>query len=113
MILVDTTPLVALCDPRDPLNETALSHLKSLADSQFAICEPVLVEACFHLSAPSQRLRLWWMLERLGIIPLSVENVHSLWKEVFNWLDKYSEHQPDWADGYLAVLCGRDKKYKV
>lgn len=113
MILIDTAPLVALCDPRDSLNKTALRHLKALAQSQFVICEPVLAEACFHLSIPSQRDRLRQTLKALDVLPVSVDDVQTLWKEVFDWLNKYSEHEPDWADGYLAVLSGRDRKYRV
>ena len=113
MILIDTTPLVALCDPRDSLNKTAIAHLKVLAKAQFGVCEPVLAEACFHLTAPSQRIRLQRMLERLDVLPVPADDPQSLWKEVFDWLQKYSDHEPDWADGYLAVLCGRNRQYKI
>lgn len=113
MILIDTGPLVALCDTRDPLNRTALKHLKVLAKFQLVVCEPVLVEVCFHLSAPSQRKRLRRMLEVLYISPVIVDDTESLWREVFDWLQKYSDQDPDWADGYLAVLSGRDRKSKV
>src|SRR6266571_1057684 len=113
MILIDTTALVALCDPRDPLNKTALRHLKVLAKSQFAICEPVLAEACFHLSTLPQRSRLQRTLAALDVLPIPVDDAQTLWKEVFNWLNKYADHEPDWADGYLAVLCGRDRRHKV
>ena len=113
MILIDTTPLVALCDPRDGLHKTALGHLKHLARSQFAVSEPVLSEACFHLSAPSQRQRLRRTLDDLEVEPASVSDDGSLWQEVFDWLNKYADHQPDWADGYLAVLCSRDRSYKL
>ena len=113
MILIDTTPLVALCDPRDSLNKIALNHLKILAKTQLAICEPVLTEACFHLYAPSQRIRLQRTLEGLHVLPVPVDDPHSLWTDVFDWLNKYAEHEPDWADGYLAVLCGRNREYKV
>jgi predicted nucleic acid-binding protein len=113
MILIDTTALVALCDPRDSLNKAALKHLKVLARSQFAICEPVLAEVCFHLSTSSQRSRLQGTLEALDVSPASVGDPESLWTDVFNWLNKYADHEPDWADGYLAVLCGRDRKHKV
>ena len=81
MILIDTTPLVALCDPRDSLNKTALAHLKVLAKAQFGVCEPVLAEACFHLTAPSQRIRLQRMLERLDVLPVPADDPQSLWKE--------------------------------
>ena len=113
MILIDTGPLVALCDPRDALHKTSLKHLKILARSQFAVCEPVLSEVCFHLSAASQRQRLQRILESLNILPVTVEHHPSLWKEVFDWLNKYSEHEPDWTDGYIAVLSGRDRECKV
>ena len=113
MILIDTGPLVALCDPRDALNQTALRDLKALSRSQFAVCEPVLSEACFHLFAPQQRHRLQRTLEGLDILPVTVEEVQAFWRDVFDWLNGYSEHEPDWADGYLAVLCGLDRKYKV
>lgn len=29
------------------------------------------------------------------------------------WLAKYADHDPDWADGCLAVFSGRDKSLKV
>jgi predicted nucleic acid-binding protein len=113
MILIDTTPLVALCDPRDSLNRTALRHLNLLAKSDFVLCEPVLTEVSFHLSAPSQRNRLQRTLEALHVSPVAVDDGQTLWTEVFTWLQKYRDHHPDWADGYLAVLSGRDRKYKV
>src|SRR5215471_2022175 len=113
MILIDTGPLVALCDPRDSLNKMALKHLKTLAKAQLATCEPVISEACLHLPAPSQRMRLRQTLERLDVVPAPVDDVQLLWKEIFEWLNKYSLHEPDWADGYLAVLCSRDRKLRV
>ena len=113
MILVDTTVLVALCDPRDSLNKIALRHLKTLSRSQFAVCEAVLSEACFHLSAPSQRQRLKRILEELDIQLAVVNESPALWLEVFDWLSKYAGHDPDWADGYLAVLSGHDRKCRI
>ncbi len=113
MILIDTTALVALCDPRDSLNKNALKDLVGLTKSQLAICEPVLSEACFHLSASAQRNRLRHVLMRLHVQSVVIEDTQSLWNEIFDWLDKYGEHEPDWADGYLAVLCSRNRKYKV
>jgi predicted nucleic acid-binding protein len=113
MILIDTTVLVALCDPRDSLNKAALRHLKLLARSEFAVCEPVLAEVCFHLSTLSQRSRLQATLEALNVSAASISDTESLWKDVFNWLNKYADQKPDWADGYLAVLCARDRKHRV
>ncbi len=112
-VLIDTGPLVALCDPRDALNKTALKDLTTLQKSQFVVCEPVIVEACFHLPATSQRSRLRHTLDQLNIVPVAVDDTWSLWIEVFAWLEQYSDHEPDWADGYMAVLSARDTKLKL
>ncbi len=79
MILLDTSPLVALCDAKDGKHRTAVAHLASLAAEDFAVCDAVLTEACFHLPHLHQR----------------------------------PDHDPDWADGCLAVLSGRDKHLKL
>ncbi|HUE89701.1 MAG TPA: PIN domain-containing protein [Vicinamibacterales bacterium] len=113
MILLDTSPLVALCDARDGKHRTAVGHLESLAAEDFAICEAVVTEACFHLPHLHQRQRLRALLELLGVhaLPLTYERAFLL--EVLEWLAKYGHHDPDWADGCLAVLCGRDKHLKI
>jgi len=112
MILVDTTPLVALCDARDEKHGMAVRHLESLASSPFAVCEAVLTETCFHLPHRNQRQRVRALLEELGARPLPV-NESAFRLEVFEWLDRYADHEPDWADGCLAVLSGWDKNAKV
>jgi hypothetical protein len=53
------------------------------------------------------------MIQQLGMLPAPVDDRDSMWTEIFRWLDKYSEYEPDWADAYLAVLCGRDSTHKV
>ena len=112
MILVDTTPLVALCDARDAKHRLALKQLATLAADDLAVCDAVLTESCFHLPHLSQRLRLRSVLRDLN---MQVTATHEpvFWSEVFDWLVKYAEHEPDWADGCLAVLSGRDKDLKV
>lgn len=37
----------------------------------------------------------------------------AFWDEVFAWLAKYADHEPDWTDACIAALCGRDKRLKV
>lgn len=113
MILIDTAPLVALCDARDEKHGVAVKHLESLSASEFAVCEAVLTETCFHLPYRSQRQRLRVLLDDLDVQPVPVPNEAGFWLEVFDWLVKYADHQPDWADGCLAVLSGRDKEAKV
>ena len=113
MILVDTTPLVALCDPRDSQHGAAMKHLLELAPAQLSICEAVLMEACFHLPRRAQRQRLRAILDQLNIASLSGTGERSFWIEVIAWLTKYAEHEPDWADGCIAVLSGRHDSLKV
>lgn len=113
MILVDATPLVALCDARDAKHKTALADLETLAGEQFAICDAVLTETCFHLPHPSQRLRLRGLLHELRMHPMPAAYERIFWNDVFKWLTKYAEHEPDWADACLAVLSGGDATLKV
>ena len=108
MILVDTTPLVAVCDPADSRNQTAGKEFASLASNEFAVCDAVLSEACFHLRLPEQRDRLRRVLARMKAQPIPAANDLEFQNEVFDWLAKYADQRPDWADACLAVLSGRD-----
>lgn len=105
MILVDTTPLVALCDPRDRLNRRALADL----DRLLFLCLPVLTETCFHLAHPVQRHRLRRFLSEFSVAPAATEDEPAVWLDVSDWLARYEEHAPDWADGCLAVLSERNR----
>jgi predicted nucleic acid-binding protein len=112
-ILIDTTPLVALCDAHDEKHRIATRHLESLRSREFAVCDAVLTEACFHLPYPNQRQRLRALLDVLGAQPVPLANEGAFWLEVFEWLAKYADHEPDWADGCLAVLSQWDRHAKV
>jgi len=112
-ILIDTAPLVALCDARDEKHRVAVKHLESLGSGEFAVCDAVLTEACFHLPYGSQRQRLHSLLDALAVRPVPAANGSAFWLDVFEWLAKYADHEPDWADGCLAVLSGRDRDAKV
>lgn len=113
MILIDTTPLVALCDARDSRHRVALKDLEALAPARLAVCEAVLMEACFHLPGGAQRHRLRAALDQLHIAALPRTDDRGFWLAVLDWLSKYADHEPDWADGCLAVLSGRDASLKV
>lgn len=112
MILIDTGPLVALCDARDSRHRIATKHLGDLP-ATFATCEAVLMEACFHLPYRAQRQRLRALLDACDIAALAGPDERGFWFEVLDWLSKYADHEPDWADGCIAVLCGRDEALKV
>ena len=113
MILIDTTPMVALCDARAAKHRTAVKVLEALSTEELSVCDAVLTEACFHLAHRSQRRRLRALLDDLRIQPLPAAYDAEFWSAVLDWLLKYSDHDPDWADACLAVLSGRDERLKV
>lgn len=113
MILVDTNVLVALVDPRDDLHRRAVRDLKKLLARELLAPAPVLTETCFLLPHRHHRARLSEILRRFGVRPCLLEDEAALWEEVFEWLEQYAEHEPDWADGYLIALCARDRRLKI
>jgi predicted nucleic acid-binding protein len=113
VILIDTGPLVALCDGRDAKHRTAIRHLESLADDEFAVCDAVLTEVAFHLPHLAQRQRLRALLNELAMQPLPATQEREFREEIFGWLAKYADQEPDWADANLAVLSGRDAALKI
>jgi predicted nucleic acid-binding protein len=113
VVLVDTGPLVALCDARDSKHRAAVRHLEALAAEGLAACDAVLTESCVHLPHRSQRLRLRALLIELPIEPIAVDRQPGARLEVLDWLLKYADHEPDWADAWLAVLSSREKYSKV
>jgi predicted nucleic acid-binding protein len=112
MILMDTTPLVGLCDSRDKLHRRSLRDLDKLGQSQLLLCAPVMTKACFLLEHPVQRARLARLIIELAIHAIEVDD-EELWPSIFEWLEKYREHEPDWADGYLVALTGQDARFEV
>jgi len=113
VILIDTGPLVALCDPRDGRHRAATADLAALLPARLAVCESVLTETCFHLPQHQQRQRLRRWLHDLDVGPVPAETDPDFRADVFVWLAHYQEHEPDWADGCLAVLSGRESGVKV
>jgi len=113
MILVDTTPLVALCDDRDSRHGLAEAQLRKLASAKFCTCEPVLMESCFLLRHAYERERLKEVLDGVAISSILGTCDRHFWSDVLDWLAKYAEHKPDWADACIAVLCGRDTTLRV
>jgi predicted nucleic acid-binding protein len=111
--LVDTGPLVSLVDPQDAFHDTARAQLERLAPQGLCTCDAVVTEACFHLPHESQRRRLAAVLDRFDVTPLSAADPREFWRDVFAWVLKYQEHDPDWADGCIAVLSGQDVRLKV
>jgi predicted nucleic acid-binding protein len=111
VILVDTNVLVALVDERDRLHSRAKHDLKVLAKAPFACSTLVLGEACFLLQAGFLRQRLRLLLKGLAATPVELED--PFWDEVFDWLERYDEHEPDLADAQLAILSSRNPEWRV
>ena len=36
-----------------------------------------------------------------------------VWLDVLDWLAQYSDHEPDFADGHLAVVSAIERRFKV
>jgi predicted nucleic acid-binding protein len=113
VILLDTTPLVALCDPRDRLNATALRDLDRLARRRLIVCDPVLTETAFHLSHRAQRERLHRFLVDFDVQVHACADPAAFRLEVLAWLVRYEQHSPDLADGYLAVASFHERSARV
>jgi predicted nucleic acid-binding protein len=113
VILLDTTPLVALCDPRDGLNRRALRDLDRLAREPLVLCEPALTETCFLMPRRPQRERLRRVLTEFPVAVYQSADEHRLSMDVFEWLLDYQDHDPDWADGYVAVVAGIERRARV
>jgi predicted nucleic acid-binding protein len=113
VILLDTTPVVALCDPRDALNRRALGDLDRLAGEPLVLAAPVLTEACFLLPRRPQRERLRRFCAEFAVTAYRSGDEARLWLEVFDWLLRYQQHDPDWADGYLAVVAEKEPRSRV
>jgi predicted nucleic acid-binding protein len=103
--------LVALVDERDGLAAKATRDLKRLRRSNFVTIGTVIAEACFLLPNGYQRRRLRALLDRLGVAIVEIPSIW--WNELFDWLDRYEEHEPDLADAQLAVLASRDRACRV
>ena len=113
MILLDSGPLIALLDERDALNRRAVSELKRARGQNLLSCSPVLTEVAFALPGRSHRRRLADFLVRFDVRPAAVGREEAVWREVLEWLDRYAEHEPDFADGWLAVLSQREGRLRI
>lgn len=113
MILLDTTPLVALCDTRDALHKRATIDLDRVGRARLGVCASVLTEACFLLENAVKRERLSRLLAALGVQSLAIDADVAVWPRAFAWLSRYAEHEPDWADAILVVACSIDRRAKV
>jgi predicted nucleic acid-binding protein len=112
-VLVDTGPLVALCDERDALHPRALEELDRLSGVLLAVGLPALTEAHFLLAAPHLRARLASLFDR-DVLRLELPTqADELVTRALSWLKKYAQHEPDFADAYLVAAAEHDPDASV
>ena len=103
MILVDTGPLVALFDPKDPSHRRCREILKTLREALLTTV-PVLTEA-FHMLSPgstgADRLRDF--IVRGGATVWSFDAT-SL-QRAFELMEQYADHPMDLADASLLAAA--------
>ena len=73
----------------------------------------MLAAACFLLPHGGQHGRLRLFLAEFSVAAYRSEDESQLWLEVFDRLIRDEEHDPNWADGYLAVVSGRARGPRV
>jgi predicted nucleic acid-binding protein len=113
MILVDSTPLVALCDRSDALHDRATGDLDRLRRARFVVSNAVLAEVVHLLVGRRSRERLAALVEQLPIAAWSDDRARESRTAAFRWLERYAEHRPDWADAILVVASANDPKARV
>lgn len=113
MILVDTNVLVGFAGRRDGLHRRVVADLKTLARRDLFVTSPVLAETFHLLTTGPERARARAFVESFGLRPWPNADAPAIWAYVFEWMAKYAEHSPDWADGHLVALTDADRSAKV
>ena len=112
MILLDSSVLVALCDRDDSHAARAMQQLRSLKERNLRVTLPVLTETWHLLQEPWPRSILTeWLRARAVQIASTVEDQQTL-SHIWQWLEKYADHDPDFADAHL-VFAAADKKSTI
>ena len=113
MIFIDTSAVVALCYHRDALHRRAVADLGKLARKPILLLDSVLTESFFFLKSPALRSRLQDLAVELPLPTWSPVAPYFYRAEVFAWLKRYAEHEPDWTDGAIIVSCTCRKTARV
>ena len=72
-----------------------------------------LIESCVILRDDFQRVRLRRVILRSGVQVYPLQETAEVWNDIFDWMHKYADHQPDWTDALYAVLSGRDSSLRI
>lgn len=112
MIVVDTNVLVALVDRHDALRSRAAADSVHISRLALAVTDHVLTEAHHFLRTRAHREYLQSLLRQMKIMPL-VTDPELVWPAAFEWLDRYAEHDPDWADACLVAHSTLDPQLRI
>lgn len=111
MILMDTGPLVALFDPRDPDFKKCHLVLETINEPLYTT-EAILTEA-LHMLDPGSRgadgLKQFILEDYVSLLPLEKPDI----ERSFELMDKYSDCSMDFADATLVVLAEKIHTRKV
>ena len=101
-LLVDTGFLVALYIRGDTLHDDAVNYLRGNRAALLTVA-PVIVETCFFLDVPAKVQLLDWVA-RGGIEVCDIPPA-SAFPEIAIHLQKYADHDIDFADAALVWLA--------
>jgi predicted nucleic acid-binding protein len=103
MIILDTGPLIALFDPKDPDHQHCHAELKKIRTALYTT-EAVLTEA-FHLLEPGSRgaegLMQFVIEGYVSIVPLDKDGTI----RAFELMNKYADCPMDYADASIVVIA--------
>lgn len=105
-VLVDTGPLVATANNRDPYHAACVAEAGKL-QGPFYTCWPVITEAAYLLrdrKANVQTLLAWVRSAKFRVLPLEAVDMAG----VAEILARYEDQQFDFADATLMHLAERE-----
>jgi predicted nucleic acid-binding protein len=111
LIVVDTSVLVGLVDERDALHDRSFDDLRKLTGKQLWVLDSVLTETCFLLRRRQARARLRLVLAFLRVRQSPLDTAS--WNDVFDWMERYADHEPDLADAQLVIMSARDRTCRI
>ena len=106
-VLVDTGPLIALYNKKDPWHDRCTKMAGQLPVGKAYTCWPVVVEAAYILRGhPADRNRLFEALfaEEFVLLPLDLDDLRAIQAI----LDRYRDQNVDFADAALVQLANRE-----
>ncbi|VAW72553.1 hypothetical protein MNBD_GAMMA10-1731 [hydrothermal vent metagenome] len=103
MIIIDTGPLIALFDPRDPDHKACHSVLKTITEPLYTT-EAVLTEVLYMFDPASRGatgIKEYFLAEYVSLCALKKADI----ERAFYLMEKYSDLPMGFADATLLVLA--------